>query len=681
MENNKSKLGKENALLFGAAYYYEYLPEERLEKDMEMMKAAGFNVIRIAESTWSTWEPAESEFDFSSLHRVLRAATKYGLQVIIGTPTYALPTWLAAKYPDLLAETHGGRQLYGPRQNFDITHPGYRYYAERIIRWLLAEVKGYDCVIGFQLDNETKPYDICSERVQLMFRDWLKKRFGTVEALNSEMGLAFWSNRVESWETFPDIRGTINGSLGAEFEAFQRHLVTEFLQWQREIVDEYRRKDQFVTHNFDYEWRGYSFGLQPEVDQFEAADAVTVAGCDIYHPSESELTGAEIAFGGAIARGLKKDNYLVLETQAQGNYGWLPYPGQLRLQAFSHLASGAAGVEYWHWHSNHNGLESYWKGVLSHDFSAGAVYEEAASIGRDFQRFSPHLMHLQKKNKVAVMVSNRSQTGMKWFPTCQQGFTPDKNYSDYLRWICDSLYRLNVEYDVIPDTQVDFLDYDVLILPCLYSAPDVLLRAVELYVKYGGHLITTFKTGFADECIKIRHDRQPYGLVDCLGVGYDRFTRPVNVGLSSDSLTFPNSPRVTDWMELLEPVGNPEILCTYDHPAWKGTPAVTLNHYGWGQAVYLGCCFDGDSLDVIMETVLERFGLSLLPVRFPVIIKSGRNEKGQMITWYLNYSGEIQRVQVSHGEGYSLEDGKRFKKNEEFTLKPWGFLLLVSEDK
>lgn len=81
-------------LLYGAAYYEEYLPVDRLEKDVEMMKAAGINVVRIAESTWSTCEPQDGVFDFSHVERVLDAMEQAGISVIIGTPTYAVPTWM-----------------------------------------------------------------------------------------------------------------------------------------------------------------------------------------------------------------------------------------------------------------------------------------------------------------------------------------------------------------------------------------------------------------------------------------------------------------------------------------------------------------------------------------------------------------------------------------------------------
>lgn len=663
-------------LIYGTAYYYEYLPMDRMEEDFRMMVKAGFNTIRIAESTWSTWEPRDGEFDFTCLHRVLEAAGRFGLSVIIGTPTYAIPAWLAKKYPDILSDTHSGRCRYGARQNFDLTHPGYRFHAERIIRRLFEEVQGYRCVIGFQLDNETKPYDTCSEYAQNLFKEYLIRKFHTTKALNDRMGLAYWSNSIADWDDLPDVRGTINASFGGEYEAFQRSIVTEFLSWQRGILDEYRRPGQFVTHNFDFEWRMYSFGFQPEADQFGAAQALTISGCDIYHPSEHALTGAEIAFGGAVAYGLKKSNYLVLETEAQGNFGWLPYPGQLRLQAFAHLASGAEGVSYWHWHSIHNAVESYWKGVLSHDFSEGAVYQEAASIGKDFQRLSNKLIHLQKQNRVAIMCSSRSQTGLKWFPTAQQGAQPDHTYSDYLRWICDACYRMNVEYDIVNDTERDLGHYDVLILPVIYAADEELIEAVKSYVNNGGRVITTFKSFFADPVLKIYADTQPHGLTQCFGVHYDRFTKPVDVELSSDLISLPEHCAVRDWMELLESNGA-EVLCSYVHPAWGNIPAVTRNTFGAGQAVYLGCCFEDDGLEAVLSFLFKEWGIESSPYHYPVIVKKGINLEGDQITYYLNFSGTEQKITVD-ADGTELLLNEHVSREQKLILPAWGVKILES---
>ncbi len=121
-------------LLYGVAYYDEYMPYERLDEDIKMMKAAGINVVRIAESTWSTHEPQEGVFDFTSVNRVMDAMEKADISVIIGTPTYAVPTWLVKAYPEVMVTNQSGRRLYGARQSMDIAGAAYRHYAERIIR-------------------------------------------------------------------------------------------------------------------------------------------------------------------------------------------------------------------------------------------------------------------------------------------------------------------------------------------------------------------------------------------------------------------------------------------------------------------------------------------------------------------------------------------------------------------
>ena len=160
-------------LLFGTAYYDEYMPYDRLDEDVKMMKKAGVNVVRIAESTWSTCEPQEGLFDFSHVEKVMDAMEAAGISVIIGTPTYAVPTWMVKSYPDVIATTVKGRGIYGARQIMDITHPVYRFYAERVIRELMKHTAHRDCVIGFQLDNETKYYGTAGKNVQEKFVKYL----------------------------------------------------------------------------------------------------------------------------------------------------------------------------------------------------------------------------------------------------------------------------------------------------------------------------------------------------------------------------------------------------------------------------------------------------------------------------------------------------------------------------
>lgn len=671
---------KMDKLLYGVAYYDEYMPYDRVEQDMEMIAKAGMNVIRIAESTWSTWEPQEGVFNFTHLRRMLDAAKKYGLSVIVGTPTYAVPTWLVKKCPEILALTHGGQEIYGHRQNMDITNPVYLHHAEIIIRKLMEYVQNEPHVIGFQLDNETKSYDTCTPYAQAKFVEYIKESFPDINEFNHEFGLDYWSNRINSWEDFPDVRGTINQSLAAEYRKFQRQLVTDFLTWQAKIVEEYKRPDQFITQNFDFEWHDYSFGLQPEVDQYASARCMTVAGGDIYHPSQDDLTGKEITACGNILRGLKaNDNYLILETEAQGNQAWLPYPGQLRLQAYSHIANGSNSVMYWHWHSIHNAIESYWKGVLSHDLSENETYRDCCTIGNEWKRIGSHLKNLKKTNKIAIVANNEALTGLIQFPAN----TKDAHgYNRVLRWLADALTELNVEYDIIPADEDQLIKYDCILLPAFYSAKESYLKALDAYVENGGNLITTYKSAFSNEHLKIYSDTQPHILHKALGIHYDQFTYPNKVTVTYNGITSDAS----EWMEMVY-CDTAEALVQYEHHTWNRYTAVAKNSYGKGHTLYLATLFGIDTLkellkDFLTECQIHEPDKLSFEAEYPVMIKQGINDDGHHILYFLNYSNEVQTVRNIAGNATELLTGNRILsyaedlQNSTFTLEPWGVAIL-----
>ena len=671
-------------LLYGAAYYDEYMPYDRLQQDVAMMKKAGINTVRIAESTWSTCEPQEGVFDFSHVERVMDAMEEAGINVIIGTPTYAIPTWMVKSHPDVIAETVKGRGIYGARQIMDITHPVYRFYAERVIRKLMECTAHRKCVIGFQVDNETKYYGTAGKNVQEKFVKYLRKKFNNdLDAMNYEFGLDYWSNRINAWEDFPDVRGTINGSLGAEFEKFQRTLVDEFLSWQADIVNEYRREDQFITHNFDFEWRGYSYGVQPDVNHYHAAKALTIAGTDIYHPTQDDLTGAEIAFGGDMTRSLKRDNYLVLETEAQGYPGWTPYKGQLRLQAYSHLASGANSVMYWHWHSIHNSFETYWRGLLSHDMQENAPYREACIIGNEFSRLGSHLVNLKKKNDVAILVSNEALTALKWFGI-EATAAGDNGigYNDVVRWLYDALFKMNIECDFVWPESDNLDQYKAIFVPALYAAPDELLEKLKQYTANGGTLVATFKTAFANENVKVSHEMQPHILSNCFGISYQQFTFPKNTGLSGSIINgiakgADEEAEAKVFMELLMPQ-EAEVLASYDHYNWKEYAAITKNHYRKGTAIYIGCMTDDNTLKAVLTEAFHSAEVEIPEYSWPVIVRKGTNDLGKCVRYILNYSAEEQNVVYHGADGTELFSEESVQDGESITVLPWN-LKIVEE--
>ncbi len=662
--------------LFGAAYYPEYMPYNRTKEDLDLMKKAGMNVVRIAESTWSTLEPVEGEYNFEYIKQVIDYAEEIDMFVIIGTPTYAVPSWLVKKDDDILVTQINKKAKYGQRQLINIRNKTYLEHSEKIIRKLMEYTAGYKCVIGFQLDNETKHYGTYDMKTQGEFKKYLIDKFETTDKFNYAFGLAYWSNSIHSWDDLPDMRGCINGGLSCEYEKFQRKIAVEFLEWQSKIVSEYVRDDQFITHNSDFDWRkfgakiaqdGYSYGVQGDMDHYGTSKCVTIAGTDIYHPTQSKLTGAEIAFCGDEIRCLKDDNYIVLECQAQAFKEWTPYPKQLRLHAYSHLASGACGVMYWNWNSLHSGYETYWKGVLSHDLKPNRIYNDISIFGNEFRKFDHQLTKFKKSNDIALLVDNTTFTSFKWFP-----LDDNLSYNDVVRWTYDALYEINLECDVVFPENIDLSKYKIVVTPALHSASECLLNKLKDFVAKGGVLISTFRSFVADEYLRVYPETQPHILNECFAMNYTQHITPDNAKI--------NGAKVLHYGELLENNGA-ESLGKYEHKYWCEYDAITKNKYENGFAYYIGCFTEKEQLKEVYKDAIKEAGVKGYEnIEYPIIIRSGKNNEGKNMHFILHYSQEERTLNCPFDNVKDILTGAIFKKDEKIELKDWEVLVLVEEN-
>ncbi len=661
------------SILYGVSYYDEYTPVDRIDEDFRLMKEANITVVRIAESTWGTLEPQPGVFNFSHVDRMLAAAQRYGIKVIVGTPTYAIPTWLARQHPDVLVTRPDGQAKFGVRQNMDITNAHYRAAAKRVIETLIAHVAKHPAVIGYQVDNETKPYNTAGPNVQAAFVQALQKKWGSFDKLNQAWGLDYWSNRVNRWEDFPSTTGTMNASVKNAFAEFQRGLVTEFLAWQTGLVRKHARNDQFITQNFDMGWLKTSYGIQPEVNHWKAAVPLDVAGMDIYHPTQDDLTGVEIAFGGDLARSLKGGaNYYVIETEAQGWVQWTPYPGQLRLQAFSHLASGANMVAYWHWATTANAVETYWRGLLTQDYQPNEVYQAAKDIGADIKRLSPTLADLKKSNDVAIYVSNRAQSAFDSFK-----LPGNIEYNQVMRPFYDALYRRNIEADVIsPDGNPDLSKYKMIVVPALYAASDEEIARLNAFAEAGGHLVYTFKSGFSNEDTKVRYAAQPGAIAQAAGVTYQLFTEPKGVKVGSEPYGLSGKDlEARWWMEFLTPT-TAKVIARFEHHSWPNYAAITRNSYGKGEVTYIGFMPSDALIEGVLTDTAKRAGV-VWPeaARFPLIVRSGTLTNGSRVRYLLNYSPEKQNIPRELANGTDVLTGRQAAS----TIDPWGVAILESK--
>jgi len=672
-----------DTILYGAAYYHEYMPYERLDKDIELMKRAGITVVRVGESTWTSWEPREGEFQFAWMDRIVDKMQAAGIKVVMGTPTYSIPPWLYAKHPEVmvipLGQVRTPREFYGIRQNMDISHPVYRRYSERVIRKIAERYGKHPGVIGWQVDNETGAYGTAGPNVQAGFKEWLERKFGTVEAMNQAWGLVYWGQLVGSWDELPPRDGIIHPGWKLEWERYQRWLVTDFLRWQADILREYVPKTQWVTQDFHGATR-YA------VDSQEISKFLDVAAINPYHDTQERLDGWWIAFMGDFTRSMKRAPYFVTETNAQ-TIGWdakgqyPPFDGQLRLQAWAHVASGAHMVEYWHWHSLHYGQETYWKGLLGHDLEPNRVYEEATRIGAELKRLGPGLAGMMPRNRVAVLHSVDSHWGLSFMPigndARDERGRPKADYLSVEDQLHKALYDLNVGADFVFAEEPDFAGYDVLLVPPLYVASDPLLLKVSDFARGGGHVLLTFKSGFTNEWSTVRWTRAPGPLREAAGLSYQEFSSLKGpLSLKGDPFGAGAENQASVWADMVLPEGA-KPLAFYDHPFFGRYPALARNAFGKGTVTYQGTVLSDTLQGKVVADVLKQAGIAPeagLPAR--VRARQAVARDGRALRFYLNFSGEPQSFAWGHGAGTELLSQKPVAAGERLTLGPWDLAVV-----
>ncbi len=390
-----------DTILYGAAYYPEYMPYERTDTDIALMKKAGINVVRVGESTWGLWEPEDGRFEYAWMDQIVEKLRAAGIRVILGTPTYSIPAWMYKKHPEMVVTHLGGQHLYyGLRQNTDLMNQQYRFYCERAIRKILEHYKDNPGVIGYQIDNETSSAGAANPDVQEGFKKYLIEKYKSTDQLNKVWGLNYWGQRLNNWDELPPREGILNPGWKLDWERYSQWQTTDFLEWQATIVGEYKRPDQFITHDL-------AGPPRPAVDEPDIARALDIVAVNPYHGTQDDFDGQDSSYEGDYARSLKRTNYLVTETNAEA-IGWdsknqyPPYGNQLRQDVYTHISSGANMVEYWHWHSLHYGQETYWKGVLGHDLQPGRIYEEVSRTAHELQRIGPEIVDLHITNDVAI---------------------------------------------------------------------------------------------------------------------------------------------------------------------------------------------------------------------------------------------------------------------------------------
>lgn len=650
-------------ILFGAAYYNEYEPLERLADDMRLMQDAGFSLIRVGESVWSTWEPRDGEFELEWLAPVLDAAQAHGIDVILGTPTYAVPPWLMLKHPEIAAdEKTGVRVPWGARQEADTSHPVFREYAERIIRAVVARYAGHPAIVGFQVDNEPGHQILHNAHVFARFKRSLIEEYGSIEAINEAWNLAHWAHRMTTIDELWVPDGNHVPQYDLAWRRFQASLTTEYIDWQRSIVREYAKDDQFVTTCID--------SMRRAVDDRALGGVVDIVAANQYHGTQAALAPETIGdhefppsgswapfFIADRTRGIRGDRFMVTETNAASvGFPWFNFPaydGQWRQVGWAMIARGARAIEYWHWHTMHGSWEAFWGGVLPHSFAPGRVFEQIAQFGREIRAAGTIVEGLVPDTGIGLLFSMPTRWAFEFQPPLQkpsatplnQGEPDREAYERIFYRFYGGLSRAGHQIAIIHAEALKSTDAvdlvastPVLVVPALYLASDALVAHLRDYAAAGGHLVLGVRTAYADELGRPRLDRQPAGLSDAAGVWYDEFSNlterlPVTGTLVGS---------VELLVEGLTPVGA-TVLASYEHPHFGRWPAATTHEYGAGRVTYVGGIPDLELATALGSWIGAENPWSEQLVPGVLTAHGATNGSGQRV-WFLHNFGFEPRV-------------------------------------
>jgi beta-galactosidase len=649
-------------MYFGVDYYPEHWvypysgtaeqPEERWHRDVEMMVAAGVNVVRMGEFAWGLYEREEGNFDFDWMRRAMDLLGKAGIKVVLGTPTAAPPLWLAQKHPEILPiDERGLRRHEGTRRAYCLNSDVYWDYSQKILRALAGALGKHPQLIAWQIDN-----GLGGHGTEVSFNDetrrdwhaWLRAKYETVERLNDLLGLRFWGQVVTAFEQVPMPRAapTVhNPALIVDWMRFSSDTVIAYARMQANLLRELT-PEMPVTQNLR--------ALTRNFDHFDMAEVMDFVSLDSNAAVRSK--SAELACELDMVRSLKKSNirkpdgaegFWIIEQKA-GHVDWqevnsLVRPGIVRLFTYQLISRGATGVLFFLWRQPRIGSEQFYGGVLTHDGRGqNRAYLEIKQIGQELKQLGPALKGTRVEAQTCILFSHENDWDLKFNRQPNRHF----NLREHIQMFYNALHDRNIPIDFARPTE-DLSKYKIVIAPSLHLLAGGEADLLKLYVQNGGTLVCTCNTGLVDEHHIAPDSGFPHDMTDLFGMEVLEFD-PLPPG-EENHLTLKGQFTTTHlhparlWCDIIEAKGC-QVLGTYAKDFYAGRPAITMNNYGEGRAIYIGTIstlpFYQD-LVVWLRQVIGLFPLLKVPDTVEV---SMRHKDGRKIYFLLNHQHSPVRL-------------------------------------
>jgi beta-galactosidase len=638
-------------MIFGVDYYPEHWDKSEWKNHAKLMKKGNFNTVRIAEFAWGRIETAENEFDFSWLDEVIEILASEGIKSIIGTPTATPPKWLVNKYDIYMRDKYGRIRGYGSRRECCANNPQYIVRSKSIIEKVAKHYGSNPNVIAWQIDNEfgchgsTRCYcDHCKRK----FAKWLEHRYKDINELNALCGTVFWSQEYADFEdvilpAYTSCEGTYgdrwahNPSLDMNFYRFSSDSWIEYQQMQIDIIK--KNSNYPITHNM--------MGHFSDIDYYKLGKPLDFVSWDNYVDNQwNHCTYENTSMAHELMRGVKDKNFWVMEQQA-GPCGWdmfggTPRPGQLRLWTYQAIAHGCEGMVYFRFKSAPFGMEQYWLGVVDHDGIPRRRFDEIQKTGEELQNLSALFVGAEQDTHVLLVKSYENVWSHK-IKAHVKGF----DYRDVLY----SYYKANNNLGTNPACGSEDMisnKYKVVYMPAYSIVSDK--ARLEEYVKNGGTLVLTYRSGIKDNNNNMITETLPGKLRELSGVSVEEFdSSPIEVSLSNG---FGKS---KVWRDILS-VNTAKIEAVYKGEYYKNSAAITVNKYGEGYVWYVACDLEEDALFNLVKTISDKACAQYFEHPYGTeIVKRKINDKEYFML--LNYTDKEQEIQIN---GTSLINNTNF---------------------
>ena len=636
--------------------------EEVWREDVRLMRLAHVNVATVGVFSWVSLQPDEHTFTFEWLDRVMNLLAENQIFVCLATATAAQPAWLSAAYPDVLpVDEQGMRRSQGGRQNYCPTSPDFRRLSQSLARHLAERYSNHPALLLWHVSNEYYAGGCYCERCASCFRDWLRKRYGSLEAVNLHWNTAFWSHTYTAWEQIipPGARteSSVQG-LTLDYRRFISDMYLECYRGEADILHEVTPNVP-VTTNF--------MGIYKPVDYFSWSPYLDFACWDSY-PTPS-MSPAEIAFAHDLTRGVKGGRSWLLMEQTPSQTQWrshnpLKRPGVLRLHSFQAVAHGADGVMYFQWRQSRGSFEMFHGAIVSHGgHEHTRVFNDVASIGAELAQLDNGILGTRLPARVAMIFDWSNWWNVEFTP----GPSESLNYIDEILLYYQSLWERNIAVDVVsPDR--DLSEYDLVIAPLLNMVSEKQGASIERFVEQGGTFVTGYFSGVVDEDTRAWLGGYPGPLRKMLGIWVEEFD-PLEPGqanavvVEEGSKLPAGSYRCDRWCDLVHLEGA-VALASYEKDFYAGRPAITQHMSGKGRAIYVTTRLEKTLVDALLGKLLDELKIAA-PLQVPAGVEVTRREgSGQSYLFVLNYNDGAVQIQLPGAMDELLSGGGRVTKLE-----------------